>query len=180
MWSAAGASKPQPSSLPTAPFDTLGFSPEEEFEKFEKRKRLFCGIASIGLVTASLLDITSPRNKWDSKKCAKLEVHRACRNLLELTYCVLHLRAYLAALPTNPPECSHTVWSRNGREGCSGMLNDAKGSIKQTESGLAAGLQVCPHVCTSDTCLPLAISMSRRCLKLKAVLHVQLGRAFAR
>ena len=32
--------------------------------------------------------------------------------------------AYLAALRTNPPECSHTVWSRNGREGCSGMLYD--------------------------------------------------------
>ena len=28
------------------------------------------------------------------------------------------------ALPTNPPEWSHRVWSRNGREGCSGMLND--------------------------------------------------------
>ena len=25
---------------------------------------------------------------------------------------------------TNPPECSHRVWSRNGREGCSGMLFD--------------------------------------------------------
>ena len=31
----------------------------------------------------------------------------------------LHLRAYWAALPTNPPECSHRVWSRNGRWGCS-------------------------------------------------------------
>ena len=34
----------------------------------------------------------------------------------QYTHCVLHLRAYLAALPTNPPECSHRVWSRNGRE----------------------------------------------------------------
>ena len=37
---------------------------------------------------------------------------------------LLHLTAYLAALPTNPPECSHRVWSRNGREGRSGMLYD--------------------------------------------------------
>ena len=41
-----------------------------------------------------------------------------------LTYCVLHLRAYLAAFPTNPPECSHKDWFRNCREGCSGMLYD--------------------------------------------------------
>ena len=34
--------------------------------------------------------------------------------------CVLHLRAFLAALPTNPPEWSHRVWYRNGWEGCSG------------------------------------------------------------
>ena len=40
------------------------------------------------------------------------------------THCVLHLRAYLAALLTNPPECSHGVWSRNGQEGCSGMRYD--------------------------------------------------------
>ena len=38
--------------------------------------------------------------------------------------CVLHFRAHLVALPTNPPECSHRVWSRNGREGCSGRLYD--------------------------------------------------------
>ena len=49
----------------------------------------------------------------------------------EMTYCVLHLRPYLAALSTNPPECSHTVWSRNGREGCSGgcMTSLCKWSI---------------------------------------------------
>ena len=40
------------------------------------------------------------------------------------TICVLHLRAYLAALPTNPPECSHRVWSRNGRERCSDTPRD--------------------------------------------------------
>ena len=28
------------------------------------------------------------------------------------------------ALPTNPPECSHWAWSRNGREGCTGMPHD--------------------------------------------------------
>ena len=26
--------------------------------------------------------------------------------------------------PTNPPQCSHRVWSTNDREGCSGMLHD--------------------------------------------------------
>ena len=40
------------------------------------------------------------------------------------TFCVLHLRDYLVALPTNPAECSHRGLSRNGREGCSGMLHD--------------------------------------------------------
>ena len=40
-----------------------------------------------------------------------------------LTQCLLHLIAYLAPLPTNPPECSHRVWSKNGREGCPGMLH---------------------------------------------------------
>ena len=35
-----------------------------------------------------------------------------------------HLRAYLADLLTNPPECSNRVLSWNGREGCSGMLHD--------------------------------------------------------
>ena len=74
--------------------------------------------------------------------------------IVQMVYCELHLRArlltsshalitlgdayksmaqygrlddhlhYLVALPTNPPECSHGVWSRNGREGCSGMLYD--------------------------------------------------------
>ena len=44
--------------------------------------------------------------------------------VVQSTYSVLHLWAYLAALPTNPPECSHRVWSRNGREGCSEMLHD--------------------------------------------------------
>ena len=41
--------------------------------------------------------------------------------------CVLHLtdlRAYLSALPANPPECSHRVWSRNGWEGCADLLHD--------------------------------------------------------
>ena len=38
--------------------------------------------------------------------------------------CALRLSAYLAALSTNSPECSHRIWSRNGREGCSGMLHD--------------------------------------------------------
>ena len=38
--------------------------------------------------------------------------------------CVLHLGAYLAALPTNPPWRSRTVWSRNSREGCADMLRD--------------------------------------------------------
>ena len=45
-------------------------------------------------------------------------------NNWSITNCVLHLRAYLAALPTNPPQCSRRVWSRNGRERCSGMLHD--------------------------------------------------------
>ena len=39
-------------------------------------------------------------------------------------YIHLAIGAYLAALPTNPPECSHRVWSTNGWEGCSGMLHD--------------------------------------------------------
>ena len=39
-------------------------------------------------------------------------------------HCILHLRAYLTALPTNLPKFSHTVWSKNGLEGCSGMLHD--------------------------------------------------------
>ena len=30
---------------------------------------------------------------------------------------------YLETLPTNSLECSNRVWSRNGREGCSGMLH---------------------------------------------------------
>ena len=47
-----------------------------------------------------------------------------CEQLVQKTYCVLHLRAYFAALPTYPPECLHRVWSRNGREGCSVMLHD--------------------------------------------------------
>ena len=33
---------------------------------------------------------------------------------LQLTNCVLHLRAYLAALPTHAPEWSPKGWSRNG------------------------------------------------------------------
>ena len=33
----------------------------------------------------------------------------------KLNFCVLHLRAYFVALPTNQAECSHRVWSRNGR-----------------------------------------------------------------
>ena len=38
---------------------------------------------------------------------------------------LLHItpHTYLAALSTNPPECSRRVWSRTGREGCSGMLH---------------------------------------------------------
>ena len=51
-------------------------------------------------------------------------VHWNMKSLSMESFCVLHLRAYLAALPTNPPECSHRFWSRNGREGCSGMLLD--------------------------------------------------------
>ena len=46
-----------------------------------------------------------------------------CTDEDQQTHCVLHLWAYLAALPTNPPECSHRVWCGNGREGCSGMLH---------------------------------------------------------
>ena len=43
---------------------------------------------------------------------------------IKQTVCVLHLRPYLVALSTSPPECPHRVWSRNGREGCSGMLHN--------------------------------------------------------
>ena len=32
--------------------------------------------------------------------------------------------AYLAALPTNRPACSHRVWSRNGWEGCADLPRD--------------------------------------------------------
>ena len=49
---------------------------------------------------------------------------RSWRCYRPIAYYTCHLRAYLAALPTNPPECSQRVWSRNGREGCSGMLHD--------------------------------------------------------
>ena len=31
---------------------------------------------------------------------------------------------HLYGPPNQSPECSHRVWSRNGREGCSGMLHD--------------------------------------------------------
>ena len=31
---------------------------------------------------------------------------------------------HLAALPSNPPECPHRVWSRNGQERCSDRLHD--------------------------------------------------------
>ena len=65
----------------------------------------------------------------------------------------IHLRAYLAALPTDPPECSHSVWSRNGREGCSGMLvvwchytNDSlsfcKSEIEQYTGNLTNGRKI--------------------------------------
>ena len=39
-------------------------------------------------------------------------------------HCVLYLRPYLTAIPTNLPKFSHTVWSKNGLEGCFGMLHD--------------------------------------------------------
>ena len=42
----------------------------------------------------------------------------------DVTLDLLRLWAHLAALPTNPPECSHTVWSRNCWEGCSDMPHD--------------------------------------------------------
>ena len=34
---------------------------------------------------------------------------KASRASLEETHCILHLRAHLVTLPTNPPECSHKV-----------------------------------------------------------------------
>ena len=45
------------------------------------------------------------------------------------TICILHLRAYLATLPTNPHGCSHRVWSRNGQEVRSNMTSLCKRSI---------------------------------------------------
>ena len=51
-----------------------------------------------------------------------------------LTVYVLHPIAYLAALPTNPPECSHRVWS--SREGCSGMQHDAITLMVYKQKGL--------------------------------------------
>ena len=43
---------------------------------------------------------------------------------MQFTHCVLHLRAYLASFPTNPPEFSHRFRSRNGWEGCSEIMHD--------------------------------------------------------
>ena len=75
----------------------------------------------------------SSRNKssfselyWIRIFYAKLNSSSVYFQASEVTNCISQLRAYLAALglPTNTPECSHKVWSRNGREGCSGMLHD--------------------------------------------------------
>ena len=62
-------------------------------------------------------------------------------------YDVLHLRAYLAALPTNPPEGSHTVWSRKGLEGCSGMQHDV---ITQQVRAVKYTLNSEPKALTGD------------------------------
>ena len=51
--------------------------------------------------------------------------HASENTLSQQTLCVFNTpRANLAALPTNTPECSHRVWSRNGREGCSDLPFD--------------------------------------------------------
>ena len=50
------------------------------------------------------------------------------------TYCALHLGLYLAPFLTNPPECSHRVWSKDGREGCNDMLHD--GITQMVHKGL--------------------------------------------
>ena len=60
-------------------------------------------------------------SKYNEKKKKKLTAKWAVANSIDSLR--KHLRAYLMALPTNPPECSHGVWYRNGREGCFGMLH---------------------------------------------------------
>ena len=55
-------------------------------------------------------------------RCAKLALVRIIPYQIDIF--AYYTVEPIAALPTNPPECSHRVWSRNGWEGCFGMLHD--------------------------------------------------------
>ena len=70
------------------------------------------------------LDILCEMEHEGPKKRRDRQRLRVVGECIQKTYCVIHLGAYLAALPTNPPECSHRVWSRNGRDGCSETPHD--------------------------------------------------------
>ena len=70
---------------------------------------------------------------------------------IQQTNWVLHLRACSAALLANPPECSHRVWSRNGREGCSGMLHDVIAQIICFSKIFKWPFRYHPHGCTVRT-----------------------------
>ena len=62
---------------------------------------------------------------WGTEKRRVRQRLRVVVECIQKTYCVIHLGVYLAALSTNPPECSHGVWCRNGRDGCSEIPHDA-------------------------------------------------------
>ena len=100
----------------------------------------------------------------------------------EWTYCVLLLRAYLAALPTNPPECSRRVWSRNGREGCSDMQHDVITQmvyLNQTMSvnncwSFGSFLTICAVLCAGIVWYVTTGSEPREMFALAAPLHAML------
>ena len=80
----------------------------------------------------------------------------------QLTCCISHLCAYLAALPTNPPAWPHRVWSRNGREGravwrpyANGLLQDAWDDTRL--SGM---------YCTVHRCMYIKYIRARYCIQV--------------
>ena len=57
---------------------------------------------------------------------AFITIFHVSRSLIDPLRRTLHsfCRAYLVALPTSTSECSHRVWSRSGRGGCSDVIHD--------------------------------------------------------